>query len=84
LTLTVGSGGQWSRDSDAERLDSGPRRGEEGRLAADLTDGRRDDLRDAAASIAVGEGAGGEDLVVANDRPVEAVAQQVMAWPGLL
>jgi adenylylsulfate kinase-like enzyme len=56
----------------------------ERRLAADLTAGRRDDLREAAASIAAGEGAGVEDLVVANDRPVVAVAHEVMAWLGWL
>jgi adenylylsulfate kinase-like enzyme len=56
----------------------------ERRLAADLTSGRRDDLREAAASIAAGEGVGVEDLVVANGRPVGAVAHEVMAWLGWL
>lgn len=56
----------------------------EWRLAADHTSGRRDDLREAAASIASGEGVGVEDLVVANDRPVGAVAHEVMAWLGWL
>ena len=56
----------------------------ERRLAADLTGGRRDDLREAAASVAAGEGVGVEDLVVANDRPAGTVAHEVMAWLGWL
>ena len=51
----------------------------EQRLAADVT-GRRDDLREAAAAIAAGEGAGVEDLVIANDRPVGIVAREVMSF----
>jgi Adenylylsulphate kinase len=54
------------------------------RLASDVTSGRRDDLRDAAASIAAGEGVGVEDMVVSNDRPVAAVAREVMSWLGWL
>jgi hypothetical protein len=56
----------------------------ERRLAADLTSGRRDDLQEAAASIAAGEGVGVEDLVVTNARPVGAAAHEVMAWLGWL
>jgi hypothetical protein len=56
----------------------------EQRLAADVTSGRRDDLRDAAASIAASEGVGVEDLVVRNDRPVGEIAREVMAWLGWL
>jgi hypothetical protein len=56
----------------------------EQRLAADVTSGRRDDLRDAAASIAASEGVGVEDLVVKNDRPVSEIAREVMAWLGWL
>ena len=52
----------------------------EQRLAADVTSGRRDDLREAAAAIAAGEGAGVEDLVIANDRPVGIVAREVMSF----
>jgi adenylylsulfate kinase len=56
----------------------------EQRMAADVTSGRRDDLREAAASIAVGEGVGVEDVTMANDRPVTAVAREVMTWLGWL
>jgi adenylylsulfate kinase-like enzyme len=56
----------------------------EQRLAADLTSGRREDLREAASSIAAGEGVGVEDVVFANDRPAGAVAHEVMAWLGWL
>ena len=54
------------------------------RLASDVTSGRRDDLRDAAASIAAGEGVGVEDIVVSNDRAVGTVAREVMSWLGWL
>ena len=56
----------------------------EQRLAADLTTERREDLREAAASIAAGEGVGVEDVVVANDRPPGDVAHEIMAWLGWL
>lgn len=56
----------------------------ERRLAGDVTSGRRDDLRDAASSIAAGEGVGVEDIVVKNDRPVGVVAREVMSWLGWL
>jgi predicted kinase len=56
----------------------------ERRLASDVTSGRRDDLRDAASSIAAGEGAGVEDVVVRNDRPVGTVAREVMSGLGWL
>jgi hypothetical protein len=52
----------------------------ERRLALDVTNGRRDDLRDAAASIAAGEGVGVKDIVINNDREVRTVAHQVMSW----
>lgn len=45
------------------------------RLAADVTSGRRDDLRYAAASLEGGERTGVEDVALANDRPVQVVAQ---------
>jgi len=56
----------------------------ERRLASDVTSGRRDDLRDAAASIAHGEGIGVEDIVVNDDRAVRIVAHEVMSWLGWL
>ncbi len=54
----------------------------EQRLAADVTSGRRDDQREAASSIASGEGVGVEDVTVVNDRPVGLVAREVMTWLG--
>jgi len=54
----------------------------ERRLAGDVTSGRRDDLREAAASIAVAEGTGVEDVVIGNDRPVEVAARDVMTFLG--
>jgi hypothetical protein len=50
----------------------------ERRLASDVTAGRKDDLREAAAWLAAGTGEGIEDLVVANDRPVRAVADEIL------
>jgi adenylylsulfate kinase-like enzyme len=41
----------------------------ERRLAGDVTSGRRDDLREAASSIAAAEGSGVEDVAIGNDRP---------------
>jgi hypothetical protein len=52
------------------------------RLAADVTTERREELREAARQLAAGEGAGIEDVVLANDRPVAIVARQVMSWLG--
>ena len=54
----------------------------EQRLAADVTTERREELREAARQITAGEGVGLEDVVVANDRPVPIVAQQIMSWLG--
>jgi adenylylsulfate kinase len=54
----------------------------EQRLAADMTSGRRDDLREAASSIAAGEGVGVEDVTVVNDQPVPLIAHEVMTWLG--
>lgn len=54
----------------------------ERRLAADVTTERQDDLRVAAASIAAGEGTGFEDLLLTNDRPVQTVAGEVLAFLG--
>jgi adenylylsulfate kinase len=52
------------------------------RLATDPTAGRADDLRSAEEQIAGSEGVGVEDLVVANDRPIAAVAGEIMSWLG--
>jgi hypothetical protein len=52
----------------------------ERRLTLDVTSGRGDDLRDAAASIVAGEGAGVEDIMINNDREVRTVAHEVMPW----
>jgi hypothetical protein len=54
------------------------------RLAGDVTSGRRDDLREAAASMAAAEGVGVEDIVIKNDRPVRIVARDVMTFLGWL
>lgn len=54
----------------------------ERRLAGDVTSGRRDDLREAAASLATGEGAGVEDVLIGNDRPVGVVAREVLGFLG--
>jgi len=54
----------------------------ERRLGADVTSSRADDLRDARAWIAAGEGTGFEDHVVANDRPLRQVAEDVIALIG--
>jgi len=59
-----------------------PLAGIERRLAGDVTSGRRDDLREAAASIAADEGAGVEDVVIGNDRPVGMVARDVLTFLG--
>lgn len=56
----------------------------ERRLAGDVTSGRRDDLREAASSIAAGEGTGVEDVAISNDRPIGVVARDVMAFMGWL
>jgi hypothetical protein len=54
----------------------------ERRLGADVTTGRQDDLRVAAASVARSEGVGIEDLTVSNDRPIRQVARDVLDWLG--
>ena len=56
----------------------------ERRLASDVTSGRRDDLREAASSIAAAEGAGVEDAVIGNDRPIGVVARDVITFAGWL
>jgi hypothetical protein len=54
----------------------------ERRLASDVTSGRRDDLREAASSIAAAEGAGIEDAAISNDRAIGVVARDVMTFLG--
>jgi hypothetical protein len=61
-----------------------PLPGIEQRLANDVTSGRRDDLRAAAASIAAAEGNGVENVVIRNDGPFALVARQVMTFLGWL
>ena len=56
----------------------------EQRLASDATSSRCDDLREAAASIAIAEGAGLEDVTISNDRPINIVAQEVVTFLGWL
>ena len=41
-----------------------------------------EELREAARQIEDGKGVGIEDIVLANDRPVPVVAEQVMTWLG--
>jgi hypothetical protein len=54
----------------------------ERRLAGDVTSGRRDDLREAASALEAEEGAGVEDAVIGNDRPIGAVAHDVLSFLG--
>ena len=50
------------------------------RLATSTTSGRREDLEQARRDMASGVGAGLGDLVVANDRPIRDVADEVVTW----
>lgn len=52
----------------------------ERRLAVDVSSGRRDDLREAASSIAASAGTGVEDVAISNDRPLGVVARDVMTF----
>jgi hypothetical protein len=54
----------------------------ERRLAGDVTSGRRDDLRATATSIAAAEGAGVEEVVIGNHRPIGTVARDVLTFLG--
>lgn len=56
----------------------------EARLASDVTSGRGDDLREAASSVAAAAGAGLEDVTISNDRPIGAVAREVLTYLGWL
>jgi RimJ/RimL family protein N-acetyltransferase len=49
----------------------------ERRLGSDITAGRADDLREASAWLAKGEGSGFEDFAAPNDRPIREVAQEI-------
>lgn len=54
----------------------------ERRLSADPTTGRRDDLEHARLAMASRGGSDLGDLVVANDGPIGAVADEILAWLG--
>lgn len=54
------------------------------RLAADVTSGRLDDLRESTLALAASEGNGVEDVAVGNDRTVGAAAREVMRFIGWL
>jgi hypothetical protein len=54
----------------------------ERRLAHDITAARRDDLRDAEAWLAAGEGVGFGDRSIPNDRPLGAIASEILGWLG--
>ncbi len=56
----------------------------ERRLASDVTSGRRDDLREAAAQIAASDGVGVADVVIIDDRPIAVVARELMTFLGWL
>src|SRR6202034_1642702 len=53
------------------------------RLQSDVTTGRQDDLREAAAWLATSQGAGIEGLTMANDRPIREVAAAILDWMGV-
>lgn len=56
----------------------------ERRLRSDVTTGRQDGLREAAAWVAASRGVGIEDLTAPNDRPIRGVALDVLdrlGWP---
>ena len=50
------------------------------RLGAHSTSGRQDDLEQARRDFASGAGSGLGDIVVASDRPVRQVADEILAW----
>jgi len=59
-----------------------PQEGIRRRLDHAVTRGREDDLRAAAEWLATGRGTGFEDLVLPSDRPVSALAAEVLDWLG--
>ena len=54
------------------------------RAAPDTTTGRAGDLQRAEAWLEADDGAGLEDLTVANDRPINVVAKEILTWLGWL
>ncbi|MBV9093824.1 MAG: AAA family ATPase [Streptosporangiaceae bacterium] len=56
----------------------------ERRLTGNVTSGRHDDLRQAAAQLAAAEGAGVEDVAISNDRSIGVAAREVMTFLGWL
>jgi len=52
------------------------------RLLSDVTTGRQDDLREAAAWLAASKGTDIEDMTMANDRPIREVAEDILDWLG--
>ena len=54
------------------------------RAAGDETTARQADLERTESWLAAGDGVGLEDLVIANDRPVNAVATEILGWLGWL
>jgi hypothetical protein len=59
-----------------------PLREIEKRLRSEVTTGRREDLREAAAWVAGSVGVGMEDATVSNDRPIREVAAEILEWLG--
>jgi gluconate kinase len=56
----------------------------ERRLRSDITSGRHDDLRDAAAQVGASEEHVDDDLQIANDRPLREVAMEILQFLGWL
>jgi hypothetical protein len=54
------------------------------RAAPDPTSGRAGDLARTEAWLAADDGVGLEDLAVANDRPINEVAREILDWLGWL
>ena len=54
------------------------------RAAPDTTTGRAGDLERAEAWLEADDGIGLDDLTVANDRPVNVVAMEILTWLGWL
>jgi len=52
------------------------------RLRSDVTTGRQDDLREAAAWLAASKGTGIEDAIMPNDRPIGELATDIVDWLG--
>lgn len=54
------------------------------RLSGNPATGRQDDLAVARRALSTGRGASVGDLVVASDRPVREVADEILSWLGWL